>query len=88
MDTKELLGKQGKDKITGFTGIVTGVATHLYGCDTVGLSPSLDKDGKIQDSHWFDIGRIEVIGEGIKPEDVRVEKNGAGSNPTETRSHP
>jgi len=75
------LGKMGRDKVTGFEGILTGYGKHLYGCDTYGLTPQVDKDGKTRDSQWFDEGRIEIIGDGIKPEEVQVEKKGAGENP-------
>ena len=72
------LGKMARDKVTGFEGMITGHAKHLYGCDTYWLDPKVDKEGKTQSGHWFDEGRIEIIGEGIKPKDVRVAKNGAG----------
>ena len=82
------LGKKARDKLTGFEGIITGHARHISGCDTYGLIPPVDKDGKIGFVEWFDEGRIEVIGEGIDPASVQVEKNGAGGNPTSHRSHP
>jgi len=77
-----------KTKLSGFEGIITGHAKHLTGCDTYGLTPKIDKDGKVQDCRWFDEGRIEIIGDGILPEDVRAEKNGAGDNPVNTASNP
>ena len=69
------LGKKGRDKITGFEGIITGRAQYLYGCDQYCLVPP-SKEGTIKESHWFDEGRIEITGEGVKPAEVRVEKNG------------
>lgn len=69
------LGKKGRDKITGFEGIITGKAIYLYGCSQYNLVPPA-KDGVIGSTEWFDEGRIEIIGEGVAPEDVRVEKNG------------
>jgi hypothetical protein len=59
--TKVKLGDKARDRITGFTGIVTGYAKHLTGCDTVGLKPQELKDGKTIDSNWFDISQIEVL---------------------------
>jgi len=82
------LGKKARDKITGFEGIITGHCKHLYGCDTYCLVPTVDKDGKTQDAHWFDEGRIEIIDEGVNPESVRAEKNGAGETPQDTKNHP
>ena len=72
----ENLGKKGKDKITGFVGIVTAKCYHLYGCAQYALTPEVDKDGKSQENKWIDEGRLEVIGEGINPADVKVEENG------------
>lgn len=70
------LGKEGRDKITDFQGIVTAKVEYLYGCSQYGLSPKVDENGKIGDTQFFDEGRIEVIGDGILPEEVKVEKNG------------
>ena len=85
---KNPLGKLARDKITGFEGIVTCHAKHLYGCDSYGLTPEIDNDGKLRDTCWFDEGRIEITGDGIKPEDVTASKNGAGDNPKSTRNNP
>ena len=71
-----LLGKKAKDKITGFEGIITGKAIYLFGCSQYSIAPSVDKEGKCKTSEWFDEGRIEVIGKGVAPEEVRAEKPG------------
>lgn len=62
------LGVKGRDKVTGFTGVVTGRCEYLTGCNQVLLVPAVDKDGKLPDGHWFDVQRIEVIGHGVKVE--------------------
>lgn len=69
------LGKKAKDKITGFKGIITGRAQYIYGCDQYCIVPP-SKDGEIKSGEWFDEGRIKVLGEGIAPAEVRVEKHG------------
>lgn len=79
--TLENLGKQGRDKITGFVGTITAKCFHLYGCAQYALNPKVDEKGKTQDIVWFDQGRIEIIGEGVKPEDVKAETNGCESQP-------
>jgi hypothetical protein len=71
----ENLGKLGRDKITGFEGIITAITTHLYGCNTYHLSPK-SKDGKRENSEGFDEGRIEIIGKGVKASEVQSEKPG------------
>jgi len=69
------LGKEAKDKITGFEGIIVGKISYLFGCNQYGIAPEA-KDGKVNDTHWFDEGRIEVLGVGILKEEVSVDKPG------------
>ena len=69
------LGKKGRDKITGFEGILVGRSQYLFGCDQYCIAPPA-KDGKILESCWFDEGRIEIVGDGFTPEEVQVEKPG------------
>jgi hypothetical protein len=71
----ENLGKRARDKITGFEGIIIGMITYLFGCQQYGIAPKA-KDGKLEDSHWFDVGRVEILGEGITPESVTADKPG------------
>jgi len=82
---KHELGKLAKDQITLFEGIIVGRAEHLFGCQTYGLAPqSYDKEkGKRGDTEWFDEGRLIIIGEGIKAEEVKTEVNGC-----DYRDHP
>jgi hypothetical protein len=74
-----MLGKKVKDKITGFEGIATSKHIYLTGCSQYGIQQPLDKDGKVPDKKYFDEGRLEVTGEGIKAEDVKVKENGCDS---------
>ena len=73
-----MLGKKAKDKVTGLEGIITGRANYIYGCDQLLLMPT-STDGKAAEGAWFDVGRVEVIGEGISPESVRADKPGGPS---------
>jgi hypothetical protein len=70
------MGQEGRDKITGFQGIITSHVEFLYGCDQYGLSPKVSEDGTIKSAEFFDEGRIEIVGRGILPEEVQVEKKG------------
>ena len=70
------LGKKARDNITGFEGIVTGHCRYLYGCDQYLLNPPCGEDGKKIDGEWMDAGRLEVIGEGINPEEVQTDEPG------------
>ena len=69
------LGKEARDKVTGFEGIIIGKINYLFGCAQYGISPKA-KDGKVNETNWFDEGRIEIIGEGIAPDEVKADKNG------------
>jgi hypothetical protein len=71
----ENMGKKARDKVTGFEGIITAKVHYMYGCDQYGLTPKV-LDGKIGDTNFFDEGRIEIIGDGIKPAAVAAEKPG------------
>lgn len=73
----ELFGKKAKDKVTGFTGIITGVSMWMYGCNQYCIIPPVDKDGKMGDGQWFDEGRVEVIQDAVDPASVKGKKNGA-----------
>lgn len=57
----DMLGLRVEDKITGMTGIVTSVGFDLYGCVQLIVHPGIDKDGKLKDPLWFDVGRIKVL---------------------------
>lgn len=70
------LGHTAKDKVTGFEGTLVGRADYLYGCTQYCLCPTVDKDGKVRDSQWFDEGRIQVAGSGIAPAQVQAERPG------------
>jgi hypothetical protein len=79
------LGKLGRDKVTGFEGVITAYAVHLYGCNTYYLTSKV-KDNKRDDSAngWYDVGRIEIIGDGIKVSDVQSDKPGGENLPSPT----
>lgn len=70
------LGKKAKDKITGFEGIIVAKVSYLFGCAQYGVAPTTTTDGKVNDTHYFDEGRIEIIGDGVKPETVQAKKPG------------
>lgn len=71
-----MLGKQCKDKITGFSGIAIGKAEYLFGCTQFLLAPEVGEDGKRREGEWFDSGRLVVTGHGVTAEDVAGEKPG------------
>lgn len=53
------LGDKVSDKITGFSGIITGKAEYLTGCIQYLVTPQrLDNDGKMPDGAWIDESRL------------------------------
>ena len=57
----KLAGNLVRDTVTGFTGIATGRAEYMYGCNRIQVEPKELKDGAPIESCWFDEQRIEVV---------------------------
>jgi len=69
-------GQTATDTITGFTGVVTGHASYITGCDQYLLQPPC-KDGAWVEGRWFDEGRLVFTDEvKVASETVTGEKNG------------
>lgn len=71
------LGKEAKDKITGFKGIITGHAEYLTGCDQYLIQPEGTDQTKYPEANWFDEGRVDFLKPKIAQEDVLAEENGS-----------
>ncbi len=56
-----ILGKKVECKVTNFKGVATSVGFDLYGCVQIIVNPGIDATGKPGDSHWFDIGRLNIV---------------------------
>jgi len=59
----QILGLPVRDKVTKFKGYASSVVYDLYGCIQVCITPEVDKDGKGGDLAWYDITRLEVLGD-------------------------
>ena len=57
----DLLGFRVSDKVTSFEGVVSSICFDLYGCIQACVTPGKGEDGKLPDSAWFDVSRLEVI---------------------------
>ena len=69
MEPKKYLGCEGKDKITGFAGIIIGYCEYITGCKFFLIQPY--SDGKIQTKQEFvDCHRVEIMSKVINKEDV------------------
>jgi len=58
----EVLGHRYRDVITNYEGVCDSVCFDLYGCVQYCIrSQKLDKDGKIENGHWFDSSRLTKL---------------------------
>lgn len=57
----DMLGLKVEDRVTGFSGVVATISFDLYGCIQAIVNPGLQQDGKLGESHWFDVNRLRVI---------------------------
>lgn len=57
----DLLGHKVRDRVTALEGVVASVTFDLYGCVQAVINPGMDKDGKLRDQHYIDVGRLEVL---------------------------
>lgn len=54
------LGVTVKDKVTGFSGVVTGVVYYITGCNQALVVPKVGKDGSQREAQWFDWQRLDI----------------------------
>jgi len=52
-------GDKAKSIVTGFKGMITARADHLYGCNRYMLQPMI-KDGAMQDAFWHDEDELTI----------------------------
>jgi hypothetical protein len=70
------LGITARDRITGFQGVVTGYCQYISGCEQALLIPTVGPDGALRGGEWFDIQRLERVGD-----DIVVLDNGSTPGP-------
>lgn len=58
------LGDLGRDKVTGFSGVVTTLVHQMDGTILVGMQPPSTEAGRPADPYEFDVERIEVVTSG------------------------
>lgn len=71
----DLLGKSGKDVVTGFEGTIVGIVNYLTGCNQLLLQPQA-VGGDYKDGKWFDDGRVTIGEQKINPENIKSTKDG------------
>lgn len=55
------LGQTVKDQVTGFQGILTGLAVHLTGEHRGLVASSAIRDGFMPAARWFDVRRLQIV---------------------------
>lgn len=75
-ETDVKLGNEATDIVTGFSGVITGRVRYFFGTIRYGITAKVSDNGEIKNSEYFEAKRVKVIGKGIVPEEVQVEKKG------------
>lgn len=57
----ELLGHEVTDRVSGFTGVVTGYVQYISGCNQVLVIPKVGKDAAFKGGEWFDVQRVKKV---------------------------
>lgn len=55
------LGATYTDRITGFTGVCTGLCQYISGCNQALLTPKINADGSTKEAHWYDEQRLTLV---------------------------
>ena len=73
----ENLGKKGRDRITGFEGVIVGLCTHAFRANQYCLQPEA-KEGRIDGLEILDCQRIDFLDDepSIEPESVQDRTTG------------
>jgi len=75
------MGAKVKDNLTGFTGVVGAMERPMNGMVNVMIEcTDLGKDKKVQESHWFDAARIEILKE-TPPAQTKNDTSGKRGGP-------
>lgn len=54
-------GQRVRHKLTGFVGVIDGIAFYLSECVRCRVVPSCDKDGKLVSAEWLDADQLELV---------------------------
>ena len=73
------LGDKVKDRVTGYTGIITTRTEHLNGCRQYGVNAGIGNDGKMVDGYNIDGEQLELIDKGLNEKKPIVKKETGGA---------
>ena len=75
-NAKFSFGDKVKDSVSGFEGVIIGIAISISGDINYGVCPKYDKNSKSNDAVWYDEGRLELIKE--KEKEVKNDSKRTG----------
>lgn len=78
---KHELGKEAKDLVTGFKGIILCRMQWLTGCNRYGIQPKMGKDGKTEEIKYFDENQIAITGKGVELGLTQTQRGTGGPQP-------
>ena len=70
------IGDRLQDKVSGYTGIVSGITKYATGCIHYGLAAEHVKENKIPDWQWFDEGQLKLVKESVVKFEFRKDNYG------------
>lgn len=71
-----------KEKITGFTGVITGTCFYITGCNQYLITGKPKDEYSQAEALWYDEGRIELVeSESVTEDSVSSEDNGCDITP-------
>ena len=76
VDEPQFFGKECRDKVTGFKGVCVGRIINLFSGEQYILEYQPEDQSKEARMVWLDEGRIEIIGEQVKKEEVKGSRPG------------
>ncbi len=75
------LGDKVRDRVTGFTGIVTSRTVFLNGCVQYGIKSDKLVNGKPVDAEWVDEAQIQMIKKGAVLAEMERSTGGPQEHP-------
>jgi hypothetical protein len=76
-DWKFRLGDRVRDRVSGFTGIVTTRTEHLNGCRQYGINAPINSEtGAMVDGYNIDGEQLELVDEGLNDKPIVKKQTG------------
>jgi len=71
-------GDKVKEKVTGFTGTITGTCFYLTGCNQYLVIPECKEPNQKAEGTWYDEGRLELVKNQVVTVDAVAADDGDG----------